>query len=62
MTQRNRITGALLAAWLMLSDPDRRDERGGSHTIEVLLIIGLSVAVAGIITVAVTGFVRSHLP
>lgn len=62
MTHRTRILGALMATWLLLSDPDRRDERGGSHTIEVLLIIGLSVAVAGIITVAVTGYVRSHLP
>lgn len=62
MTHRNRIVGALLSTWLMLSNPDRRDERGGSNTIEVLLIIGLSVVVAGILTVAVTSYVRSHLP
>lgn len=62
MTHRNRIVGAVLAAWLMLSDPDRRDERGGSHTIEILIIIGLSIAVASILTVAITGYVRSHLP
>ena len=46
----------------MLTDPKRRDERGGSNTIEILLYCALAIAIATIVTVAITGYVRSHLP
>lgn len=63
MTHPNRIISAVVGTWLMLSSPNRRDdERGGSHTIEVLLIVGLAIVAAGIVTTAVIGYVRSHLP
>ena len=58
----HRLFGTLLAAWLLLTDPKRRDERGGSNTVEVLLYIGLAIAVAAIVTFAVKGWVASHLP
>ena len=42
-----RILRTVIGAWLMLSDPERRDERGGSSsgTIETLLLIALAIAV-----------------
>lgn len=57
-----RLYTAALATWLMLTDPKRRDERGGSNTIEILLYCALAIAIATIVTVAITGYVRSHLP
>lgn len=57
-----RIYTAALMTWLMVIDPKRRDERGGSNTIEILLYCALAIAIATIVTVAITGYVRSHLP
>jgi hypothetical protein len=57
-----RLYTAALTTWLMLTDPKRRTERGGSNTIEILLYCALAIAIATIVTVAITGYVRSHLP
>lgn len=57
-----RLYTAALATWLMLTDPKRRNDRGGSNTIEILLYCALAIAIATIVTVAITGYVRSHLP
>lgn len=57
-----RLYTAAMATWLMLTDPKRRNERGGSNTIEILLYCALAIAIATIVTVAITGYVRSHLP
>lgn len=40
----------------------RVNERGGSNSIELLLIIAGVIVVAGIVVVAITAYVRSHLP
>jgi hypothetical protein len=57
-----RLYTAALTMWLMLTDPKRRNERGGSNTIEILLYCALAIGTATIVTVAITGYVRSHLP
>lgn len=59
----NRILTGILTAWLMVTDPDRRDERGGSSgTIETLLLIALAIAVVAIAAVGIRSFVSSNLP
>ncbi len=60
----DRIVQAVVGAWLMLSNPARRDERGGSSsgTIETLLLIALAIVVVGIAGVGIKAYVSSHLP
>ena len=59
----NRIVGAVLAAWLMVTNPPQRDERGGSSgTIETLLLIALAIAVVALAAVGIQSYVSSHLP
>lgn len=59
----NRILTGILTAWLMVTDPDRREERGGSSgTIETLLLIALAIAVVAIAAVGIRSFVSSNLP
>lgn len=59
----NRVLIAALSAWLLLTDPDRRNERGGSSgTIETLLLIALAIAVVAIAAVGIRSYVSSHLP
>lgn len=59
----NRILTGILAAWLMVTDPDRRDERGGSSgTIETLLLIALAIAVVAIAGLGIRSYVSSNLP
>lgn len=60
----DRILRAVVGAWLMLSSPERRDERGGSSsgTIETLLLIALAIAVVAIAAVGIKAYVSSHLP
>jgi hypothetical protein len=59
----NRIVSAAISMWLMLSNPDRRDERGGSSgTIETLLLIALAIAVVALAAVGIRSYVSSHLP
>ena len=59
----NRIIGAVLATWLMLTNPPERDERGGSSgTIETLLLIALAIAVVALAAVGIKSYVSSHLP
>lgn len=59
----NRILTSILTAWLMVTDPDRRDERGGSSgTIETLLLIALAIAVVAIAAVGIRSYVSSNLP
>ena len=59
-----RVVGAVVGVWLMLSDPERRDERGGSSsgTIETLLLIALAIAVVALAAVGIKAYVSSHLP
>lgn len=57
-----RLYVAALTTWLMVTDPKRRSERGGGNTIEILLYCALAIAIASIATVAITSYVRSHLP
>ena len=58
------VVGAVVGVWLMLSDPERRDERGGSSsgTIETLLLIALAIAVVALAAVGIKAYVSSHLP
>lgn len=57
------IIGAVLATWLMLTNPPQRDERGGSSgTIETLLLIALAIAVVALAAVGIRAYVSSHLP
>ena len=59
----NRIIGAVLAAWLMVTNPPQRDERGGSSgTIETLLLIALAIAVVALAGVGIRSYVSSNLP
>lgn len=59
----NRIVGAVLAAWLMVTNLPQRDERGGSSgTIETLLLIALAIAVVALAAVGIRSYVSSHLP
>lgn len=59
----NRIIGAVLATWLMVTNPAQRDERGGSSgTIETLLLIALAIAVVAVAAVAIKSYVSQNLP
>jgi len=59
----NRIVGAVLATWLMVTNPPPRDERGGSSgTIETLLLIALAIAVVLAAGIGIKAYVASHLP
>ena len=65
MMKLSNIVGGVVSTWLVLIGPATRrdqDERGGSETIAQVLLIALAIAVATIVTIAVTAYVRSHLP
>lgn len=57
------LVGALVTVWAVLSEPVKRDERGaGSGSTEALLLIGLAIAAAAIVTTAVIALVKSKAP
>lgn len=58
------LVGTLVTIWAALSEPVKRDERGGSGSgsTEALLLIGLAIAAVGIVTVAVLAYVKSKAP
>ena len=59
----SRIIGAVLATWLMMTQPPQRDERGGSSgTIETLLLIALAIAVVAVAAVGIKSYVSNNLP
>lgn len=63
MHTSRQIIGAVLATWLMVTNPPQRDERGGSSgTIETLLLIALAIAVVAIAGVGIKSYVANHLP
>lgn len=58
-----RFIEAVLATWLMVTNPPERDERGGSSgTIETLLLIALAITVVALAGVGIRSYVISHLP
>lgn len=59
----NRLAGTLIATWLVVSNPEERDERGGgSGTIEMLLIIAGVIAIVAVAIFAIKTYVSGHLP
>lgn len=58
----NRLLGALIATWTLLTDPPRRDERGGSEIIGVLLLIAGVIAIAAIAVIGIRSYVQANLP
>ena len=54
---------ALTGTWLMITNPNNRDERGGNGGgIESLLLIAGAIIIAGLVVAGVTSYVRSHMP
>ena len=59
----NHLLTALAGTWLMLTNPEARDERGGNGGgIESLLLIAGAIIIAGLVVAGVTVYVRGHLP
>ncbi len=53
---------SLVALWVVLSQPQRRDERGLSQSTENAILLAGAVAIALIIIGVITAFVRDNLP
>lgn len=57
------LVGVLVTVWAVLSRPVSRDERGGgSSSTEALLLVGLGIAAAAIVTTAVVAYLKSKSP
>ena len=59
----NQLLTALAGTWLMLTNPEVRDERGGNGGgIESLLLIAGAIIIAGLVVAGVTAYVTGHMP
>ena len=58
-----QLLTTLAVAWLMITGPKVRDERGGNGGgIESLLLIAGAIVIAGLVVAGVTMYVRGNMP
>lgn len=56
------IIHSIVALWVFVTQPQRRDQRGLSQSTENAILLAGAVAIALIIIGVITAFVRDNLP